>query len=80
VRRQSSNGLAFRNFNVRRSKVARALFWLKQNNRYYTNIVIDDDVLRSLPENGPIDDQLSHIDDVDHLDASDAPTVVIKNF
>jgi hypothetical protein len=71
VRRQSSNGLAFKNFNVRRSKVARALIWLKQNNRYYTNIVIDDEVLRSLPENGPVDDHLPHIDDVDHLDLSD---------
>jgi hypothetical protein len=71
VRRQSSNGLAFKNFNARRSKVARALNWLKQNNRYYTNIVIDDEVLRSLPENGPIDNQLPHIEDVEHLDLSD---------
>jgi hypothetical protein len=46
VRRQSSNNLeGFRDFTVRRSKVGRALSWLKANNRYYSDIVIDNEVL-----------------------------------
>ncbi|CAB4410504.1 unnamed protein product [Rhizophagus irregularis] len=45
--------------------VTRALCWLKQNNCYYTDIVIDEEVLQSLPEDGPIDDQLPQIDDVE---------------
>ncbi|CAB4420542.1 unnamed protein product [Rhizophagus irregularis] len=32
-----------------------------------TDIVIDEEVLQSLPEDGPIDDQLSQIDDVDKV-------------
>ncbi|CAG8821419.1 19353_t:CDS:1 [Gigaspora margarita] len=46
VRRQSARGsLSFRDFNVRRAKVERALRWLKENNRYYTNINVDYEVL-----------------------------------
>ncbi|RDX46829.1 hypothetical protein OH76DRAFT_1355491 [Lentinus brumalis] len=38
-------------FRVRRSVVARALHWLKENNpKYYGNIVISDDILQELPE------------------------------
>ena len=64
VRRNSANGVAFRDFTVRRNKVIRALYWLKENNRYYTDIVIDKEVLHSLPENGAIDDILSQLDDI----------------
>src|SRR6185436_6189817 len=49
VRRQSANNLAFKDFNVRRVKVFRALHWLKANNRYYADIVIDNEILQSLP-------------------------------
>jgi hypothetical protein len=63
VRHRSSVGRAFKDFNVRRSVVSCALAWLKKNNRYYSNIVIDEDVLRSLPENGPLDDQIPQIED-----------------
>ena len=59
VQRQSANGQAFQNFNVRRTKVACALRWLKENNCYYADIIIDDEVLRSLPENGTVDNLLS---------------------
>ncbi|CAG8483324.1 16666_t:CDS:2 [Rhizophagus irregularis] len=65
VRRKSANSLIYKNFTVHRTKVTRALCWLKQNNRYYTDIVIDEEVLQSLPEDGPIDDQLPQIDDID---------------
>ena len=56
VRRQSANNSAgFRDFKVRRAKVARALCWLKENNRYYEDIIIDDEILRSLSVNSSID-------------------------
>ena len=51
VRHHSSDGRAFKDFNVRRSVVARALNWLKYNNCYYSNIIIDEEVLKSLSEN-----------------------------
>jgi len=42
IRRQSAkNSEAFKDFKIRRSKVARALNWLKKHNRYYANITID---------------------------------------
>ena len=87
VRRHSSDGRAFKDFNVRRSIVSRALHWLKLNNRYYSNIVIDEEVLRSLPENGSLNDQIPQLEDkggeiggesddeVDNLDDS-----VLSNF
>ena len=59
IRRQSASNLeAFRDFRVHRAKVVHALNWLKENNRYYGNIIIDQEVLRSLPVDGPIDNQL----------------------
>ena len=62
VRRQSgSNSTSFRDFNVRRSKVANALIWLKSNNRYYKDIIIDTETLQSLPENGSITTLLPQI-------------------
>ena len=61
VRRQSANNSAiFRDFKVRRDKVARALWWLKKNNCYYSDIVIDNEIIQSLPIDSPIDDQLPH--------------------
>ncbi|CAG8822093.1 12769_t:CDS:1, partial [Dentiscutata erythropus] len=47
-------------FQVRREKVARALIWLRENNRYYNKITIDEGVLQSLPTNGYVDDQLTN--------------------
>ena len=65
VRRYSSDGRAFKDFNVRRSIVSRALHWLKLNNCYYSNIVIDEEVLRSLSKNGSLDDQISRLENMD---------------
>jgi hypothetical protein len=46
VRRESANDpSAFRDFTVRRGKVGRALIWLKENNPYYRDIIIDDEIL-----------------------------------
>ncbi|CAG8547344.1 24094_t:CDS:1 [Gigaspora rosea] len=49
---------AFRDFKIRRNKVAQALHWLKANNNYYSEITIDNENLQLLPEDGFIDDQL----------------------
>ncbi|GBC48157.2 uncharacterized protein LOC105316640 [Rhizophagus irregularis DAOM 181602=DAOM 197198] len=68
IRHQSvSNAEAFRDFKVRRDKVIQALIWLKQNNRYYANVIIDHEILQSLPIDGTIDDQLQDInEDIDY--------------
>ena len=52
----ASNSAGFRNFKVCRAKVACALCWLKENNCYYEDIIIDDKILQSLSVNGSIDD------------------------
>ncbi|PKK63600.1 hypothetical protein RhiirC2_716869 [Rhizophagus irregularis] len=39
----------------------------KTKQSYYTDIVINEEVLQSLPEDRPIDDQLLQIDDVDDI-------------
>ncbi|CAG8636403.1 12301_t:CDS:2, partial [Gigaspora rosea] len=59
VRRNSSDRSAFRGFQVRRDKVSRALHWLKENNVFYRDIEIANDILQSLLENDTIIDQLS---------------------
>ena len=77
------NGLAFRDFTVRRSKVTRALYWLKENNRYYADVVIDEQVLQFLPKNGSIDDQLRHLEDGEYDfddDNNDPEGTIGSNF
>ncbi|CAG8715596.1 10712_t:CDS:2, partial [Rhizophagus irregularis] len=55
---------------VHRAKVAHALCWLKENNRYYKDmiIIIDNEFLQSLSVDGSIDDQNTQIvaEDLDH--------------
>jgi hypothetical protein len=53
----------FYNLKKIRRLVSRALYWLKNHNRYYSNIIIDEEVLRSLPDNGPLDDQIPRLED-----------------
>ena len=38
--------------------MTKALLWLQANNPYYADIIIDNEVLRSLPENGSIANRL----------------------
>ncbi|CAB4417166.1 unnamed protein product [Rhizophagus irregularis] len=67
VRRSSAeSSTSFRDFTVRRDKVRKALCWLKRNNRYYADIIIDDNVLRTLPDEGSIDDLLSQVRDAEN--------------
>lgn len=64
VRRQSVNDpMAFRDFRVRRDKVARALLWLKEHNYYYKDINIDNETLDSLPEDDSIVDMIPQVPD-----------------
>jgi len=63
VRRYSEDGSNFRDFHVRRGKVMQALRWLKENNKLYRDIVIDDETLQSLPENGSIAEKLPQFTD-----------------
>ena len=62
IRRQSANdSTAFRDFKVRRSKVSNALVWLKANNCYYADIIIDQEILQSLPENDFVAERLPQL-------------------
>ena len=61
VRRYTENGSNFRDFQVHREKVMRALLWLKANNIYYRDIDIDNNILQKLPENGSIAEQLPQV-------------------
>ena len=82
IRRQSANNSAgFRDFKVRRAKVARALCWSKENNRYYEDIIIDNEILQSLPVDGSIDDQLQNTRIVDEdLDDDENDDVITRTF
>src|SRR2546421_106808 len=77
VRRESENDSAgFKDFKIRRTKVARALLWLKENNEYYANITIDGEILGSLPIDGSIDDQLSNKQKIDEGSDYDDENVI----
>ena len=55
IRQQSANDLAaFRDFDICRDKVTNALLWLKTNNRYYKDVIINHKILQSLPKNSSI--------------------------
>ena len=66
-----------KDFRVHRSKILMALQWLKQNNKYYHNINVDQSALAQLPEDGnvtglstitlPLDDD-DHVNDTTPLD------------
>ena len=53
VRKQGVNNHT-KDFNVRRADVQQALLWLKNNNEAYSDIMIKEERLRPLPENGEI--------------------------
>ena len=73
VRRYSEDGSNFRDFNVRRGKVTRALHWLKENNKLYSEIDIDDEILQTLPENGSIAERLQQFTDDGTCDSEEGP-------
>ena len=59
---------------VRRDKVYKALRWLKRNNPLYGAVQIDDENLRTLPEN----DVLSY--HVEHVSSDDAQEAVVSRY
>ncbi|CAG8618328.1 300_t:CDS:2, partial [Racocetra fulgida] len=67
----------FRDFRVRRGKIIRALSWLKENNRYYSEIVIDNKNLNCLPEDGFIDNQfqINQLKDDDFYEKNDGDVI-----
>jgi ATP-dependent DNA helicase PIF1 len=81
VRRQSANDSAtFRDFKVRRDKITRALWWLKENNCYYSDIVIDNEIIQSLPIDGPIDDRFQHTQITVEDEDEDEDNVITRTF
>src|SRR4051794_17528321 len=62
IRRKSENDPnKFRDFTIRRDRVAAALLWLKYNNKYYEDINIDYATIQSLPKNGSVINLLPQI-------------------
>ncbi|RGB33805.1 hypothetical protein C1646_761295 [Rhizophagus diaphanus] len=75
IQQQSSNNpTVFRDFTVRRRKVCKALLWLKKNNPYYNDIIIDTDLLETLPENDSIFNMLPQLQD-DELEEDDGDNI-----
>ncbi len=67
IHHQSAEGLiSFRNFIIRRGKIKRAFCWLKENNQYYADIIINDNILCTLPNDGPVSDHLPYLRDADN--------------
>lgn len=60
VNRETPDGLI--QFKVRSRVVRHALYWLKNNNQYYRNILIDEQALSQLPEDGDVAHLLANLD------------------
>ncbi len=77
IRCQSANdATAFRDFTVWWNKVDNTLLWLKANNYYYKDIIIDNKILQRLLKNGSIIDQFlqiqnNQITDENHSDINE---------
>lgn len=63
LNRNTPNGMI--QFRVRSSNVRVALCWLKENNQYYRDIIIDENVLRNLPRDGDVSHLLPNIPGAD---------------
>ncbi|KAE8746251.1 hypothetical protein FOCC_FOCC007123 [Frankliniella occidentalis] len=68
-----SSDIDLKDFHVRKDKVLQALLWLKENNPMYSDVVIDDDGMCALPEEGSILHELSDVLP-DHNDSDDETT------
>lgn len=64
LNRHTPNGIL--QFKVRAMRIRQALLWLKRNNQYYRDIIIDEEVLAGLPEDGNIVDRLPNAGEIDH--------------
>jgi len=66
-----NDSTSFRDFNVHRTRVARALLRLKKKNKLYNEIIINNEILKLLLENGSVIDQLSQVQDNQKVDKND---------
>ena len=69
VRKEGASG-SHKDFRVHRSKILCALQWLKQNNKYYKDITLDELALAQLPEDGDLPELSTltlPVDDDDHI-------------
>ena len=66
-------------FKVRANTVRRALVWLKNNHRYYSDIHIDEDALQNLPENGDYSSLLNSMADI-NVSETDNQNIVSESF
>ena len=75
IKRKSKSG-GHRDFSVRRAVVLEAFRWLIRNNRYYSNVTIDYDVVDALPEDCTLSDlQVIEDDDLAKLNPNDDANV-----
>ncbi len=56
------------------------LNWLKKNNKYYADIIIDNKVLSSLPINGPIDNHLQSTQIAEDSDHKGKDDIILRIF
>ena len=61
--KNTPSGLAY--FRVRAQVVRKALIWLKANNRYYHDIIIDESEISNLPSDGSYESFLQTFEDED---------------
>src|SRR6266542_5168074 len=79
--------MVFRDIKVRCDKVARALLWLKGNNRYYADITINNEALQSLSEDDSIVDILPQLqgdqlidENLDDIDIENGDDAIMRTF
>jgi len=72
LNRETPQGLI--QFRVRSARVRDALAWLKTNNQYYHDIIIDNDVIANLPIDGDVSHLLPNLLAEEPRDGSDADT------
>ncbi len=70
----------FRNFKVHHDKVIRALQWLKENNCYYSDIIIDNKIIQFLPIDSSINNQLQHSQIIIEDKNKNEDNVIIHTF
>jgi hypothetical protein len=66
--RETPHGLA--HFRVRSGRVRLALNWLKAHNQYYSDIIINEETLASLPEDGDVTQSLPSLPNDDAEDGA----------
>lgn len=62
--RKKGQDETYHDFNVCSQKVRDALIWLKNNNPLYKEIIISEENLQTLPENGNVTSEIQTIDDL----------------